>query len=613
LRLVESLAVYTGIAVNNAMQYAEIEQNALLREGLLEAGHAITALKEPQEVLQAIAESVREALACDVVTLYAYDQAKEEIGFPAAVSGKLHSPQRLLEQSNVRRESVIGQLVALGHPYFADDSVCDPMMAAGSFVQREGIRSSAGIPLRVGDETLGILFANYRSVHHFALQDHAEIELFATQAAIAIYNARLYRDLERQNAAIRRQSQHGAALYEASKAITAGFSVDRRRVLDSIVEQAVERITGVDAPKATWGKIQLYDETTHELVFESVYSSRLPGFRGPLGQRQPLDRDKAPGGRMGITSRVVRDRIPQRVSDVQQDPDYVEFDPATRAELDVPLFDGDKVIGILGVESDEVGAFDDDDEQALKGLAELAVIAIKNAERAEQLSRTNAVAVMGAWGADVVHDVNREVGAIRRITFALQQQPDLPAQVKDGLQKVDTYAASLALPELPEEPLQISRILEFRDAPLLDLVVGAEVEHLQTTHSSVSIKLEPNAAGIQVAMHELWLRRLLRHLVNNAVQAISDKMMRVVTVRTLVQGMVAEVQVEDTGKGVQPEIEAMLFGREVPHQDRRPGRGLVLVDFLARQHGGRVRLLWNRPGEGACFAFTIPVAQGAGR
>ncbi len=82
LRLVESLAVYTGIAVNNAMQYAEIEQNALLREGLLKAGHAITALKEPQEVLQAIAESVRGALACDVVTLYAYDQAKQEIGLP---------------------------------------------------------------------------------------------------------------------------------------------------------------------------------------------------------------------------------------------------------------------------------------------------------------------------------------------------------------------------------------------------------------------------------------------------------------------------------------------------------------------------------------------------
>ncbi len=75
-------------------------------------------------------------------------------------------------------------------------------MTAGSFAQREGIRSSAGIPLHVGDETLGILFVNYRERHHFAPQEQAEVELFATQAAIAIYNARLYRRPMRHHARV---------------------------------------------------------------------------------------------------------------------------------------------------------------------------------------------------------------------------------------------------------------------------------------------------------------------------------------------------------------------------------------------------------------------------
>ncbi len=276
-----------------------------------------------------------------------------------------------------------------------------------------------------------------------------------TQASASWYEAGV---LSRLYEGMRRQSQYFQALYEASKAIATGFTRGRTCVLDSIVEQAVERITGVYGPKATWGAIQLYDEETNELVFESVYAPKTPSLKSRLGEHRLVDQAKAPDGKVGIIGRVALTKGPQLVNDVRTDPDYVEFDPATKSELAVPLLDEDKIVGVLSVESDQLGAFDEEHEQGLRALAELAVIAVKNAERAEQLSRTNAVAVMGAWGADVVHDVNREVGAIRRITFALQQQSGLPAQVKDGLQKVDTYAASLALPELPEEPLQTGRI-----------------------------------------------------------------------------------------------------------------------------------------------------------
>jgi signal transduction histidine kinase len=72
----------------------------------------------------------------------------------------------------------------------------------------------------------------------------------------------------------------------------------------------------------------------------------------------------------------------------------------------------------------------------------------------------------------------------------------------------------------------------------------------------------------------------------------------------------AQVQVEDTGKGIQPDIEPLLFRQPILDRDGRAGRGLLLVDFLAQQHGGEAQLVWSRPGEGACFAFNIPLAQG---
>ena len=80
------------------------------------------------------------------------------------------------------------------------------------------------------------------------------------------------------------------------------------------------------------------------------------------------------------------------------DPDYVEINPNTRAELAVPLLDKDDVIGVLSLESEAVGAFDENDERALISLAELAVIVIKNSDQAEHLSRANAVAMLGCLG-----------------------------------------------------------------------------------------------------------------------------------------------------------------------------------------------------------------------
>ena len=114
-------------------------------------------------------------------------------------------------------------------------------------------------------------------------------------------------------------------------------------------------------------------------------------------------------------------------------------------------------------------------------------------------------------------------------------------------------------------------------------------------------------------MHEQWLRRLLRHMIYNAILSTSsDGEHMHVTIRTAIQDAFAEVQVEDSGYGITSNIESMLFKQPVPHADGRLGRGLLLVRFIVEQHGGEAILVWNRPGEGACFAFRVPMSQVGG-
>lgn len=194
---IQLFADQAAVAISNARQYAEIVRDVELRQGLLRAGREIMALQEPKAVLQNIVEIMREALACDVVTLYSYDQAREEIDFPAYKAGELYDQKSIDELGYVSKDSVVGKLLASGEPHFADDAPADPIMSTGGFVARERIKSSAGIPLKSGDQVIGIVFVNYRTPHPFSPQEQEALLLFATQAAIAIQNARRYEELRR--------------------------------------------------------------------------------------------------------------------------------------------------------------------------------------------------------------------------------------------------------------------------------------------------------------------------------------------------------------------------------------------------------------------------------
>ena len=427
------------------------------------------------------------------------------------------------------------------------------------------------------------------------------VAIYANQVAIALQNAKLYNVARQRNA-------HLQAIYEASKAIAAGFTPDRKQVLDQIVEQAVTRISGVRGLRPVSGILQLYDRTANELRFESVYPATLwDVLKNNVGEVRTLDRAKAPGGRLGVAGRAVIKKMPFRISDVRADPDYVMINPDTRAELAIPLLDKGDVIGVLSLESKAMGAFDENDERALVSLAELAVIAIKNSDQAEHLSRANAVAMLAAWGADTTHDVNTEVGNIRRTVFLLQQRPRLPGDIKEWIAEIDRCASNLASYALPEQPLEPGGALEVSHTAMLDRVVQVEIESFEKTYPKVGWACELGCPGVKVAMHEQWLRRVLRHLMRNALVALPAEGTGTVAIRTAVQGHSACVQVEDTGRGVPPEIRALLFRRPILREGRRPGRGLLLANFLSEQHGGKLGLEWSEVGQGSRFVFTVPI------
>jgi len=121
------------------------------------------------------------------------------------------------------------------------------------------------------------------------------------------------------------------------------------------------------------------DEEKNELYLKAIRGYPMP--EKPV--RLPLDGEK------GITVAVARSGEPIYVPDVTKDPRFVKGYPGlvTRSEMDVPVKVRGKVVGVINVEDEEVGAFTREDILLLSALAEQAGIALENVQLRKDLER----------------------------------------------------------------------------------------------------------------------------------------------------------------------------------------------------------------------------------
>ena len=453
-----------------------------------------------------------------------------------------------------------------------------------------------GAPMICNDELVGMIGLRDTGQEGGFKESHKELlEIIASQAAIAITNARLYDESQGQIKELQ-------ALNAATSAITKA-GVERDAVLQTILEQAI------NATNAFFGTLQLV-EGDH-LNFITAW---------PLEERDRL-RERYGGMALngpGVTVRAFNLNDAQLVSDTQADPDFVDSTGATGSALAVVLRrsddNGQQPIGVLNVEHKEVGRLTPAHRRTLIALANLAAVAIENAQKADQLSRINAIAIMGAWGADIVHDIHREVAVVRLALATLRIDEELlRPQLLAHLQEIDRAVSNLVMPVLPEQLPEPGRVHERQDISPPDAVIRAEMEQLRRAHSRVDFCLELSCPQLYIQMHELWLRRLLRHLVKNAIRANATQPTPLtLQIGTQQQAGLIEIWVRDNGCGVRPEIAHLLFNRPIPYanakRDERFGRGLLLVRHIVELHGGQVWLKTNSPGESVCFAFRIPQA-----
>ncbi|MBN2367206.1 MAG: GAF domain-containing protein, partial [Calditrichaeota bacterium] len=195
-----------------------------------------------------------------------------------------------------------------------------------------------------------------RSFHyyiHFASINTMLLRIFKKTADV-LENDFLYSEVEKK-------SLQNQLLVEIGKKISS--SLDLNEVLESIIE-SINQLVNYDA-----GGIFLIDDKAR--VLRRMVTR---GYDKKLLDKLSLKLD------LGIYGWVIQNKTASIINDVTNDPYYYPVRNNTASQLTVPLLSGEKVLGVMALESNRINHFTPADKELLLTFAGQAVIAIENAQ-----------------------------------------------------------------------------------------------------------------------------------------------------------------------------------------------------------------------------------------
>jgi signal transduction histidine kinase/HAMP domain-containing protein len=177
-------------------------------QALGEVSQAVSSTLDLQEVLATIVAQAVELSETESGAIYEFDETKEQFELRAThrMSEELinairqapvHLGETALGWAGVRREAV--QI---------PDILEEPEYPLRQIIERDGLRALLAVPLLREDRLIGGLVVRRKAVGQFAQETVNLLQNFATQSALAIQNARLFREIEEKGQELEIASKH---------------------------------------------------------------------------------------------------------------------------------------------------------------------------------------------------------------------------------------------------------------------------------------------------------------------------------------------------------------------------------------------------------------------
>jgi signal transduction histidine kinase len=241
-------------------------------------------------------------------------------------------------------------------------------------------------------------------------------------------------------------------------------------------------------------------------------------------------------------------------------------------------------------------------EVAERRAVEAALMDAKVAAEKANLSKTSFLAAAS-------HDLLQPLNAARLFVAALgDRRLALPTRALVN----QTSTALDSVEDLLEALLEISRL----DAGAIQPEIGHfRIDRLLKTLAmeftpmarSAGLAFDIEAQPLSVETDVRLLRRILQNFISNAIRYTPRGSVRVTCA---VKGETVEISVTDTGPGIAPEKQSVIFEefRRLDTRSQGKGLGLAIVKRASEMLRHPVTLR-SEPGKGSTFAITLPLGQ----
>jgi signal transduction histidine kinase len=580
-------------ALNNSQQALRqseerARQEALRLEGLRQVGLELAAQLDLEALLRSIVARAIHLLDADDGGLYLYRSDRDVLERVVSVDDTIPLGSILR-----RGEGLSGKVWETGEPLIVDDY--QHWEGKASIFRDKPNMAIVGVPVRWGDRLLGILNVAARGTRRFTADDAELLNLLATQAAVALENARLF-------AAARQRTAELETLRQASLRLTA--QLELQSVLEAILESALKLAAADDA------HVFLYDG--RQLTFGAALWAD-----GRTEQPHSLPR---PGG---LTFTVARTGERLVIPYVDEHPLFKDWQWGG-AIVGLPLSIGQRVLGVMNVALNRPHDFDEGELRVLGLMADQAAIAIENArlytdlqERIEQLKRTQAqliqsarLVAVGELAAGVAHQLNNSLTPILGYAELLAENLGADSPYQEDLQRIITKGHQAS--EIVRNLLDFARQMK----PQKEMVHINDV--VRKTLALIRVQLEKAGLTVEedyadgldlLPMDAGQIGQVLLNLVNNAAQAMPSG--GTLRLRTYWKGSEVAIAISDTGPGLSPDAQAHLFEPFFTTKPGRIGLGLSVSLGIVQEHGGHIEVA-SSPGQGCTFTVWLPLPERAG-
>lgn len=360
--LLTILSGQISVAIENALLFEQAQSRAAQLGNLNQLTTLITANLNLKEVLAKVCKSVTQVGGGQQSAIYLISPESGEISlaYSQGLSVEfVESSSNFSSANNIR-----ARCLRTGQPFLASDiREADLDETYLQQLQESKIAAFGDFPLTTSDGQLGFLSVYFDSHHRFADEQTELLQIFASQAALAVSNARLHAQTDQ---ALSRRVHQLSLLESVGRELSAVTS--SARLFPMILDYTME------FTNSTWGSIMLHDaaSSTIEVQFTKGYT---------LPQKRFSDQ-------VGIVGRVIRGKVPANVGEVTQDPDYLDLSGGrAKSQLVVPMLHEGNVLGVISIESPEFNSFDDNDQSFVSQLADQAAIVLVNARLYEETQR----------------------------------------------------------------------------------------------------------------------------------------------------------------------------------------------------------------------------------